>query len=73
MPGKKREKESALPLRKVGRRSGLTRATFSIAPDQLGVLQAEAMERAKARGSFKPDASEVLREALAEWIKRRRR
>jgi hypothetical protein len=29
------------------------------------------MKRAQARGSLKPDASEVVREALAAWMKRR--
>lgn len=58
--------------RKLGPRSGLARVVFSIALDQLEALQAEAMRRAQQRGSLKPDASEVLREALTAWMKRQR-
>ena len=39
-------------------------------PSQVKALRAEAFRRAAARGSGKPDASEVVREAVAEWMKR---
>lgn len=67
-----RKTKPATPARKVGPRSGLTRATFSIELEQLAALQAEAMKRAQDRGSLKPDASEVVREALAAWLGKRR-
>ncbi|HYG70113.1 MAG TPA: hypothetical protein VD838_20730 [Anaeromyxobacteraceae bacterium] len=67
-----RKAKPATPTRKVGPRSGLTRATFSIELEQLAALQAEAMKRAQERGSLKPDASEVVREAIASWMARRR-
>jgi hypothetical protein len=67
----KRTRQRPMPTRKVGPRSGLTRVTFSLELEQLAALQTEAMKRAQERGSLKPDASEVLREALAAWMKRR--
>jgi len=70
--GSKKAKQPPAPTRKVGARSGLARATFSIELEQLAALQAEAMRRAQERGSLKPDASEVLREALAAWMSKRR-
>jgi len=70
-----RKKAAVLPpavaQRKVGPRSGYVKAMFSIAPDQLAALQAEAMKRAQDRGTMRPDASELVREALAAWMKRR--
>lgn len=45
---------------------------FKIAPDQLEALRAEAMRRAKDRQRGRIDASEVLREAVDAWMKRRR-
>ncbi len=64
-------KPASVPGRKVGPRSGLTRATFSIELEQLAALQVEATKRMRERGSLKPDASEVVREALEAWMKRR--
>ncbi len=66
-----RKKAAATPARKVGPRSGLVRVMFSIDLAQLRALQAEALRRAKERGSFKPDASEIAREAFAKWMKGR--
>lgn len=71
MSAARKAKASAGPARKVGPRSGLTRATFSVEVEQLEALQVEAMKRAQERGSLKPDASEVVREALTAWMKRR--
>jgi hypothetical protein len=34
-------------------------------------LRAEALKRAAERGAGKPDASEVLRDILDAWLKRR--
>jgi hypothetical protein len=57
---------------RVGPRSGFVRALFSIAPEQHEVLKEEAMRRAHVRGSFRPDASELVREALDAWIAKRK-
>ena len=40
--------------------------------EQWAALRAEAFKRAAARGSAKPDTSEVLREAVDAWMKRKR-
>ncbi len=55
--------------RKVGPRSGFVRATFSLAPEQLDAVLNEAKARADAAGRFQPDASEVVRDVLAGWVK----
>jgi hypothetical protein len=70
MMAARKTKQAATPARKVGPRSGLVRVMFSIDPEQLEALQAEALRRAKERGSFKPDASEIAREALERWMRR---
>lgn len=40
-------------------------------PAHVEALQAEALRRARAAGSLKPDASAVLREVLDAWLRRR--
>ncbi len=45
---------------------------FKIAPDQLEALRAEAMRRAKERNRGRIDASEVLREAVDAWMRKRK-
>lgn len=57
--------------RKVGPRSGFVKATFSLEPEQLAGVVAEASRRATERGAMRSDASEVVREAIDEWRKRR--
>jgi hypothetical protein len=57
---------------KVGPRSGHVKALFAITPEQHETLKAEAMRRAQARGTLRPDASELVREALDAWIAKRR-
>lgn len=54
------------------RKKGLEKAMFRLEPEQLEALRREALRRAAERGSMKPDASEVVREAVAAWMKRRR-
>jgi hypothetical protein len=51
---------------------GNVKAMFTITPTQEKALREEAFRRAMERGSRKPDASEVLREVLDEWLKRRK-
>lgn len=45
--------------------------TFRIKQDHMKALHAEAQRRAGIRGHNKPDASEIVRELLDAWIKRR--
>ncbi len=51
---------------------GLAKATFSIRPDQLAAIRGEARRRADLAGSYRADASEVVREAIDSWLKGRR-
>jgi hypothetical protein len=51
---------------------GFTKATFSVRPDQLRSLRAEARRRADRAGLFRPDVSEVVREALDKWLAKAR-
>lgn len=47
--------------------------TVRLTPAQWHALRTAALERSAARGGGKPDASEVLREVLDEWMARRRK
>ncbi len=49
---------------------GLAKAMVRLEPEQLEALRREALRRAAERGSMKPDGSEIVREALAEWLRR---
>jgi hypothetical protein len=49
----------------------LIKGSWSLAPEHVKALRAEATQRAADRLSGKPDASEVLREVLDAWVKRR--
>ncbi len=53
------------------RAKGLQRLVVRLEPAQVQALKAEALKRAQAIGSMKPDASELVREAVAAWLKRR--
>lgn len=71
----KREARKMKPLPAQGRlpavpppKKGLVLAGFRLRPDQLEALRREAFRRAEERGSRKPDASELLREALDAWL-----
>jgi hypothetical protein len=44
---------------------------MTLDPEQLAALRAEAVRRAAARKSARPDASEVLREIVAAWMRKR--
>jgi hypothetical protein len=50
----------------------LVKGQWSLAPAHVEALRAEAMKRAAARGAGRLDASEVLREVLDAWLKRRK-
>jgi hypothetical protein len=52
------------------RAKGLVPATFRFEPEQLDALRREALRRAGERGSGKPDASELVREAVEAWLRR---
>ena len=71
----KREADMAKAIkvsRKVGPKSGMVKATFSLEPEQLAALLAEAQRRAQERGAMRSDTSEVVRELMAAWMKGRR-
>lgn len=68
----KREPELVRKGPRVSPRSGFVKVLVSIEPDQHEALKAEAMRRAAARGTLRPDASELVREALAAYLKRRK-
>lgn len=51
---------------------GLKPATFRFEAGQLEALRAEALRRAVARGSGKPDASELVRDAVDAWLAKAR-
>jgi hypothetical protein len=53
------------------RAKGLKPVVVRLEPAQIAALKAEALRRANERGSMKPDASELVREALALWLRRR--
>ena len=50
----------------------LVKGQWSLSPAHVEALRAEAMKRAAASGAGRLDASEVLREVLDAWLKRRR-
>lgn len=54
------------------RKKGLKPVLVRLEPTQITALKAEAMRRAAERGTIKPDASEIVREALAAWMARKR-
>jgi hypothetical protein len=53
-------------------KKGLVKAMFSMEAHQLAALRAEATRRMVERGRGRLDASEVVREAVDAWLKRRR-
>jgi hypothetical protein len=57
---------------KVSPRSGFVKVLISMEPDQHEALKAEALRRAAARGTLRPDASELVREAIAAWLAKRK-
>lgn len=70
--GEERVPKAPAPLGGRGMKKGLTKATFSLEPAQLEVLRAEATRRMQERKAGRIDASEVVREAIEAWAKRRR-
>lgn len=62
---------SAAPTPGGRRKKGLEKVLVRLEPRQAQALRAEAFRRAQERGKGQPDASEVLREALDEWLRRR--
>lgn len=70
---KKRSKPAASAPRegpKVGPRSGFVKAIYSLEPGQVESLRAEAIRRLDLSRSSRPDASALVREAVAEWLKK---
>jgi hypothetical protein len=62
----------ATTKKKPSRAKGLEKAMFRLEPGQLQALRREALRRAGERGSMKPDASELVREAVEAWLPRRK-
>jgi hypothetical protein len=54
-------------------KKGLVKQIFSVEPRQLEALRAEATRRMVERSRGRPDASEVLREAVDAWMRKRGR
>jgi len=52
--------------------TGNVKVLLRISPEQHRALQDEALKRATAAGSLRPDASAVLREVLCAWLERRK-
>lgn len=55
------------------RGKGLEKAMFRLEARQLQAIRHEALRRAAERGSMKPDGSEIVREAVEAWLKKRGR
>lgn len=49
-------------------KKGLKFVGYRLRPEQIAALRREALRRAEASGSGKPDASEIVREALDAWL-----
>jgi hypothetical protein len=74
-PGKSRGRErGARVADTVGARktkAGLVQVVLTLDPQHLALLRTEAIRRAVAAGSGRPDASAVLREILQAWAAKR--
>jgi hypothetical protein len=66
-------KAAAQPEQAAGGRvkKGHVKVTHMFTPEQAQALRDEAYRRAQAKGSRKPDESEIVREAVDLWIARR--
>jgi len=53
------------------KKKGLRLVGVRFDPKQVAALRAEALRRAAARGSGQVDVSEVVREAVALWLKQK--
>ncbi len=50
------------------KKKGLVPALYRMRPDQVAALRREALRRAAAAGSGKPDMSEIVRAAIDAWL-----
>lgn len=53
------------------RAKGMEKVTLRLEPAQMAQLRKEALRRAQDAGSLKPDVSELVREAVTAWLKRK--
>ncbi|MEY2668537.1 MAG: hypothetical protein RJA59_1175 [Pseudomonadota bacterium] len=53
-----------------GMKRGFVKGVFSMDPDQLKALRRIAALRMAEKGSLRADSSELVREAVAEWLKK---
>lgn len=65
-----KKRASAAPGASAGRRRGHVKVMVRLTPQQVAALRAEAFRRAAAIGSGRPDASELVREAVDAWLAR---
>lgn len=72
MAGRRATPDKRSTLGGRGMKKGLVKTMFSVEPRQLEALREEATLRMQERKVGRIDASEVLREALDAWMKRRR-
>lgn len=64
-------RKSASEKPKNPRAKGLERVMVRLEPAQIAALKAEALSRAQKAGSVRGDVSELVREALVLWLRRR--
>ncbi len=69
MTAKKRDSAATRPWART--KGGNVKALFTISPEHEKALRDEALRRAYAVRSAKPDASAVLREILDGWLQAR--
>ncbi len=68
-PRKQRNAGRLGTLRRVPHeKKGMKLAAYRMRPEQIAALRKEALKRAAARESGKPDASELVREAVDAWL-----
>lgn len=53
------------------RKKGLEKFTVRLEPAQIEALRSEARKRAQEKGTLAADASAIVRELVAAWMKRR--
>ena len=55
----------------VSRKKGLMKVMYRMHPRHVAALRSEAFRRAERRAMGRPDASEVLREIVEDWLEKR--
>ena len=63
----------AMEAKDQGEATKRVKMTYWLDAEQVDALRREALRRATERQSMKPDASELVREAVGAWLAKRRR